>query len=379
MNRLLSNAQIVLDDRVVVGSVSIEGNAIASVSEGCEEKGSLDCEGDYLLPGLIDIHTDNLEVHIHPRPTVQWPEMLSAVIGHDWQVLGSGITTVFDSVSIGDFHSGGKRTAMLDKAIGAIEQARSAGVLKADHFLHLRCELCDPSVMPVVERHIDNPAVRLVSMMDHTPGQRQWHDTVKFREMYQKKGVKIWTDAEFEADMTTWRKQQAEIVPGHRSALRKLCEVRGIPMASHDDTTLADVDEAREDGILISEFPTTVAAAERARAVGMKTVMGSPNIILGGSHSGNVSAAHLSEIGLLDMLTSDYVPGSLLHAAFKIASSGVELAKAVAMVTSTPADLLHLKDRGRIAQGLRADLLRVRLVDGVPVIKNIWMTGHQYM
>ncbi|MGZ9724173.1 alpha-D-ribose 1-methylphosphonate 5-triphosphate diphosphatase [Rhizobium miluonense] len=379
MNRLLTNAQIVLDDRVIAGSVSIDGNAISTVLDAKADQSGFDCEGDFLLPGLIDIHTDNLEVHVHPRPTVQWPEMLAAVIGHDWQVLGSGITTVFDSVSIGDFHSGGKRSAMLDKAIGAIEQARSAGVLKVDHFLHLRCELCDPNVMSVVERHIDNPAVRLVSMMDHTPGQRQWHDTVRFREMYKKKGVRIWTDEEFESDMTIWRKQQAKIVPGHRATLRKLCEARGIPMASHDDTTVADVDEARDDGILISEFPTTVAAAERARAVGMKNVMGSPNIILGGSHSGNVSAAHLSDLGLLDMLTSDYVPGSLLHAAFKIANGGVELAKAIAMVTSTPAELLHLTDRGRIAEGLRADLLRVRLVDGVPVIKNVWVAGRQYM
>jgi len=379
MNRLLSNAQIVLEDRVAAGSITIGDGVISSVLDERKGDAGFDCEGDYLLPGLIDIHTDNLEVHIHPRPTVQWPEMLGAVIGHDWQVLGSGITTVFDSVSIGDFHSGGKRTAILDKAIAAIEQARSAGVLKVDHFLHLRCELCDTNVMSIVERHIDNPAVRLVSMMDHTPGQRQWYDTVKFREMYRKKGVRVWTDEEFEADMATWRKQQADIVPGHRAALRNLCEARGIPMASHDDTTVADVDKARGDGILISEFPTTVAAAERARAVGMKNVMGSPNVILGGSHSGNVSAAHLSDLGLLDMLTSDYVPGSLLHATFKFAESGVDLAKAVSMVTSTPAELLHLKDRGRIAEGLRADLLRVRVIDGVPVIKNVWVAGHQYM
>ncbi|QRM32550.1 alpha-D-ribose 1-methylphosphonate 5-triphosphate diphosphatase [Microvirga sp. VF16] len=379
MTKRLTNAQIVLEDRVVEGSLDIEGGVIASLKKGNIAGDALDCDGDFVLPGLIDIHTDNLEVHVHPRPTVQWPAMLASALAHDWQLLGSGITTVLDSVAIGDFHSNGKRTAMLDRAIGTLDQARTASVLRVEHYLHLRCELCDPQLMAIVERHIGNPSVKLVSMMDHTPGQRQWSDTARFREYYRKKGIRVWTDEEFKADMINWRQQQVTLVPANRAAVRRLCEAHGIVMASHDDTTIADVDEAHADGITISEFPTTVAAAQHARKREMKTVMGSPNIILGGSHSGNVAAAHLAELGLLDMLTSDYVPGSLLHAAFSLAASGIDVPAAIAMVTKTPADLLNFHDRGRIAEGLRADLVRVRLVDGVPVIRNVWVAGHQYM
>ncbi|MBY5720913.1 alpha-D-ribose 1-methylphosphonate 5-triphosphate diphosphatase [Rhizobium leguminosarum] len=381
MKQKLLNAQIVLADGVSAGSLEIRDGVIANLlgeAAGASDT-VIDCQGDFLISGMIDIHTDNLEVHIHPRPTVQWPEIFASAINHDWQVLCSGITTVFDSVAIGDFHSSGKRSQILDNAIAALDKARAAGVLKVDHLLHLRCELCDQKMLPIVERIIDNPAVKLVSMMDHTPGQRQWHDARKFREMYRKKGIRVWTDQEFEADMVTWRRQQAELVPVNRTAIRTLCEERNIVMASHDDTTVADIDEAHADGITISEFPTTVDAARRAHTLGMKTVMGSPNIVLGGSHSGNVSAAHLAELGLLDVLTSDYVPGSLLHATFMLASRGTPLHKAVAMVTKTPAELLNLHDRGRIADELRADLVRVRLIEGVPVIQNVWVSGRQFM
>ncbi|GLS34939.1 hypothetical protein GCM10010869_05270 [Mesorhizobium tianshanense] len=120
-------------------------------------------------------------------------------------------------------------------------------------------------------------------------------------------------------------------------------------------------------------------AARRARELGMRIVMGSPNIVLGGSHSGNVSAAHLADEGLLDILTSDYVPSSLLQAPFVLAERGVLLHDAIAMVTARPADALRFTDRGRISPGLRADLLRVKLVDGVPVIRGIWVAGQQYL
>jgi alpha-D-ribose 1-methylphosphonate 5-triphosphate diphosphatase len=150
-------------------------------------------------------------------------------------------------------------------------------------------------------------------------------------------------------------------------------------MASHDDTTLEDVNRAHADGIAISEFPTTLAAARHARELGMRIVMGAPNIVLGGSHSGNVSAAALADEGLLDILTSDYVPASMLQAAFILAQRGVAMHDAVAMVSSRPAAVLGFADRGRVEAGLRADLLRVRVVDGLPVINGIWVAGRKFM
>lgn len=378
MNTCMTNARIVLEHAVVEGDLGIRGELFDEPPRaGGEEIETIDCQGDFLLPGLIDIHTDNLEHHVHPRPNAPWPSMLASLLAHDWQLLGSGITTVLDALALGGVSSG--RSRMLDGAVAALADARAAGLLKVDHYLHLRCELADPRLPALIERHIDNPGVKLVSIMDHTPGQRQWTDTGLFREYYRKKGTHFWTDDEFDAYLAECLDQQRQFAPAHRLAIRRLCTERGIVMASHDDTTTGDVEESRADGITISEFPTTIAAAGHARKHGMKTVMGAPNVVRGGSHSGNVGAAQLADEGLLDMLTSDYVPGSLLHAAFALSARGFDLSETIAMVTCAPADLLGFEDRGRIRAGLRADLLRVRLVDGVPVIRNVWVGGRKYM
>jgi alpha-D-ribose 1-methylphosphonate 5-triphosphate diphosphatase len=367
---------IVLEDRTIFGTVTLEGDRIQSV----ESSGEPMREGaDFLVPGLIDIHTDNIEHHFMPRPGVKWPATLAAVLSHDWQMLGAGITTVLDSLSIGDYDSGGLRTAMLDAAIGGLTEAREAGLLKADHYFHFRCELSDPALLGIVERHVDNPGLRLMSMMDHTPGQRQWHDIALYREFRRKKNARVWSDDEFAAYMTERREHQQRHVPPGRTAIGRAASERGIRLASHDDTTIDDVEAAHADGIAISEFPTTVKAAEKARALGMQIVMGSPNIVLGGSHSGNASATDLADAGLLDILTSDYVPASLLHAAFILAARGIALPAAIAMVTARPADSIGLSDRGRIAPGLRADLLQVTLVDNVPVIRGIWVAGRRFL
>jgi len=380
MNVKLSNARIVQEDRILEGSLEVQDGLVSLI--GGPSAGNidvLDCEGDFLLAGLIDLHTDNVEQCMQPRPGVNWPAPLAAVLAHDWQLLGAGITTVLDSLSLGDYDSGGARTAMLNEAIDGLTKARAAGLLKADHYFHFRCELSDPALLSIIERHIDNPGLRLVSMMDHTPGQRQWHNLTLYREFRRKKNARVWTEDEFALYIAERREHQQQYAPPGRSTIGRLCSERDIRIASHDDTNATDVDESHADGITISEFPTTVEAASRARELGMKIVMGSPNIILGGSHSGNVSAMELADRGLLDVLTSDYVPGSLLHAAFALAAKGFDLPEAVAMVTKNPADLLGLTDRGRIAPGLRADLIRVRLVEGVPVIRNIWVAGRQYL
>ncbi|QRM32574.1 alpha-D-ribose 1-methylphosphonate 5-triphosphate diphosphatase [Microvirga sp. VF16] len=380
MNLQLINAHIVQEDRVVEGSLEIHDTMVSSIDcEPVDQIDVLDCEGDFLLPGLIDLHTDNVEQFMFPRPGVQWPAPLAAVLAHDWELLGGGITTVLDALSLGDYDSGGTRTAMLNETIDGLTEARAAGLLKADHYFHFRCELSDPALLTLVERHVDNPGLRLISMMDHTPGQRQWHNLTLYREFRRKKNARVWTEDEFALYIAERREHQQQYVPSSRSTIGQLCRERSIHIASHDDTTAADVDESHADGITISEFPTTVEAASRARELGMKIVMGSPNIILGGSHSGNVSAMELADRGLLDVLTSDYVPGSLLHAAFALVAKGFDLPEAVAMVTKNPAELLGFTDRGRVASGLRADLIRVRLVDGVPVIRNIWVAGRQYL
>ena len=375
---ILKNAKIILRDSVLHGALALEAGRIAAVEPVEPASGeALDCEGDYLLPGLIDLHTDNVEHHFFPRPSVRWPATLDVVLAHDWQMLGAGITTVLDSLAFGDYESGGARKAILQAAIECIDMAQAAGLLHTDHYLHFRCEVSDPAMLEIAEPNLDHPRLRLISIMDHTPGQRQWRDLAIYRAYRRQKRGQVWTDAEFEAHVVERRQVQEDYAVVFRAGLNQAARMRGLPLASHDDTTVADVEQSHAEGVTVSEFPTTIEAARHARRLGMKTVMGAPNIVLGGSHSGNVGAATLATEGLLDILASDYVPTSLLQAAFLLAERGTALPEAVAMVTANPAEAVGLKDRGRIEPGLRADLLRVGLVAGAPVIRGIWRQGRR--
>jgi alpha-D-ribose 1-methylphosphonate 5-triphosphate diphosphatase len=136
------------------------------------------------------------------------------------------------------------------------------------------------------------------------------------------------------------------------------------------------VAENAADGIGISEFPVTMAAAKAAKAAGMQVIAGAPNIVRGGSHSGNVSAADLLENAAVDAFASDYVPNSLVEAAFQCAQR-IGLPHAIALVSDRPAHLTGLTDRGRLAAGYRADLVRVRLHQGLPVVRQVWRAGER--
>jgi alpha-D-ribose 1-methylphosphonate 5-triphosphate diphosphatase len=373
MELVIKNARIVLADGVISGSVRVVDGRIESVDAGSGlVPGAVDFDGDYLLPGFVELHTDNLEQELEPRPGVFWPNPLASVLAHDAKMAAAGITTVLDAVSLGEYHDGPSRTRIMDTSIRALGTARATGVLRADHRLHLRCEYSDPKVLDMLLPHIDDEALMLVSLMDHTPGQRQFTDTDIYRKYY-KKG---WTDEEFDAvAKRLWETREA-CAADNRERIVALCRARSIPMASHDDTTVEHVAQAKAEGIAISEFPTTREAAAHARAAGIRIVMGGPNVVRGGSHSGNVAASELAGEGLLDILSSDYVPGSLAAAAFALNRTlGVPLEQGVAMVSRNPAHAVGLTDRGEIAPGKRADLLRVRLFGEVPAVLRTWSQG----
>jgi len=273
---------------------------------------------------------------------------------------------VLDSMGVGDFDERSIRANGLHAATDALNHARSNGLLRAEHLLHMRCEIACDNVVEVVAPFLDDPTVRLVSLMDHTPGQRQWMNVEKFRTYTQRN--QKWSD-EYLAQVVAERMDmQARNSDRNRARLLELCRDRSLPMASHDDTVPEHIDEAVAAGFRISEFPTTEGAARAARKHGLGIVMGAPNLIRGGSHSGNVSALDLARADLIDVLSSDYVPHSLLHAAFLLRDqAGWPLAKAIATATLNPARLVGLGDRGEIAVGKRADFVRVRESLGVPV------------
>ncbi len=372
----ITNARIVTADAVVHGSLVVDQGVIQEIMPaGDSPPGAIDLDGDYLLPGLVELHTDNLERQFQPRPRVRWPAR-AAMLAHDRQIAAAGITTVCDGVCVGIYGGKRERLEFLQTSLEALHQARNTGSLTVDHFLHLRCEISDPHVVDMFEPLLDEPHLKLVSLMDHTPGQRQWHDIDKYRTFH--RGRTEASEAEFQALIERRIGEQKLYADQHRKKILALIRGRPITLASHDDTTVLHVEEAAADGIAISEFPTTHEAAEAARAHGMGVVMGAPNLVLGGSHSGNVSARQLAEHGLLDALSSDYVPVSLLHGAFRLHHElDLPLAQAIAPISRNPATMIGLDDRGAIAPGLRADLVRARLIADTPSVVAVWREGER--
>ncbi|MFA5123159.1 alpha-D-ribose 1-methylphosphonate 5-triphosphate diphosphatase [Zavarzinia sp.] len=373
---ILANAAVVTPDGVIErGSVVIAGGHIREIGEGAAvPPGAIDCEGDYLLPGLIDLHTDNLEKHMMPRVKVPWPAP-AAVVAHDRQVLAGGITTVLDSLAVGDVWPDGDRVKTFNAAVEAWRAGRAAGAFKARHALHLRCEIGHEGVVDLFSPLADDPDLRLVSVMDHTPGQRQFLDGSKYRQQYPQL-----SDAEFDAFVERRRAIRDATGPAHRAAIIEMSKARGIPVASHDDRTAEEVAEALAQGITLSEFPTSIEAAKAAHGQGMSVIAGAPNLVRGGSHSGNVSVAELAREGVLDIMASDYVPASMLIAAFGLHDTlGFGLAEAIATVSRNPARSIGLDDLGALEAGYRADVLRVRRIDGLPIVEMVWRDGRRVM
>ena len=374
--RIIKNARIVTSTEEFTGCMVVEDGAIRSIEQGgTAVAGAEDWAGDYLLPGLVELHTDNLEKHLVPRPGVLW-NAHSATVMHDALCAAAGIITVLDSIVIGDMDQGGSRSQTQHVSIQALHECREEGLLRVEHLLHLRCEISAPDIVEVFEQYADDSLVELVSLMDHTPGQRQWRDLSKYRRYSERYGR--FDDAQYEALIVSLTAHQERHAIPNRAALVAASHARGLPMASHDDTEVEHVEQASQERIAISEFPTTVAAAQAARRMGIAIVMGGPNLVQGGSHSGNVSAAELARLDLLDIFSSDYVPASLLQSAFLLRDSiGWSLPKAVNTITRSPARAIGLHDRGELATGLRADLIRVRMSGDMPIVRSAWHKGER--
>src|ERR1700722_11575626 len=380
---VLSNARIVLGDDILRGSVQVRDGLIADIAPGPSTAGD-DLDGDYLLPGLVELHTDHLEYHFSPRPGVQW-DPLPAVLASDAQLAAGGATTVLDAVRVGseDDHSGAAVAAR--HLADSIELAADACLLRASHAIHVRCEVSCEDTADAFGQFADDPHVRLVSLMDHTPGQRQFADIEAFKRYYIDKGRM--TEAEFDAYVAPLVERSERYSDVHRRVIAGLAAQRGIPLAAHDDATPEHVAESVALGARIAEFPTTVVAASLAAEHGQQIVMGAPNIVKGGSQSGNVAALELLKRGLLHILSSDYVPSSPMQAVFQLSADGtLDLTAGAKLISGNPARAVGLDDRGEIAVGKRADLVRVLPHDlpaterhprgqRVPVVRSVYREG----
>jgi len=375
---VIGNARIALADRVIDhGWVALADGRIAEIGEGAAPAGSADAAGDLVMPGLVELHTDHLEAHYVPRPKVFW-NPIAAVVSYDGQLATCGITTVLDSLRVWREDGAEEVDGRAGILAAAITAARESNILRADHFLHLRCEVPMPDVVEEAKELVDRPDVRLMSLMDHTPGQRQFRDEVKLRDYYRGKSGGM-TDAQLDVLFKRRFDYQQAYAAQNMRAIVALAHQHEVPLASHDDTTEENVADAIRDRVSVAEFPTTMEAARGLHEAGIGILMGAPNVVRGGSHSGNIAAVDLAREGLLDILSSDYVPSSLLMGALQLPRqvSSIDLAAAILTVTKTPAEAVDLNDRGEIAVGKRADLIRVHIARDIPVVRSVWREGNR--
>jgi alpha-D-ribose 1-methylphosphonate 5-triphosphate diphosphatase len=371
--QIYTNYRLQLPHEEILGTLVVRDGAIADIQPGIVNQGQ-NGEGDILMPGAIELHTDNLEKCMSPRPGIEWP-LEAAVTYHDRDLIGAGITTVCDAIAIGDIKPGSRRLTDFAPAIDVIEKGQKEQNFAADHRLHLRCELSYESVCDVAEKYAGNSLLSLISLMDHTPGQRQFVSIEKYKEYYMgKHGISA---AEMEEFIRSRQQNQQQYAQQNRQALVNLTQQRGISLASHDDATADHVREAVKDGAAIAEFPTTLEAAQTAHSQGLQVLLGAPNVVLGGSHSGNVAAIDLLAQDFGDILSSDYVPHSLLQSVFIVSEkTGKPLYETMRLVTSNPAKAIGLfGDRGSLEIGKRADLICVRDDGNVPRLTSVVRSG----
>ncbi|MBK4216900.1 alpha-D-ribose 1-methylphosphonate 5-triphosphate diphosphatase [Paracoccus caeni] len=365
---VFTNATLVLPDEVRQGSIVIRDGLIAEIGEAGAT--GIDMGGDIIAPGLIELHTDNLERHIQPRPGVDWPHS-AAIAAHDAELAACGITTVFDALRVGSIITSNSYAKYARGLADEILAARPH--LRISHRIHLRAEICSETLIEELAEFGDADRIGIVSLMDHTPGQRQFRDLSKLAQYV--KGKRGMSDAEFADHVAGLTELRDRFGKEHEAATVRAATAWGAVLASHDDTTAEHVQTSAGYGIRLAEFPTTIEAATACHAHGIATIMGAPNLIRGGSHSGNVAASDLADGGLLDIVSSDYVPASLLTSAFMLGDRWNDLARGFATVTANPARSAGLTDRGQIAPGLRADLIRVARVEGTPFMRETWVAG----
>lgn len=372
---ILANATLVLPNETLRGQLRIADGRIMDIVTGTDiPSGAIDFTGDLLLPGLIELHTDNLERHIEPRPKVNWPHA-AAIIAHDAELASVGITTVFDALRVGSVVSNGKANYGEYARLLADEilSLRRDGALKISHFLHLRAEVCSETLTEELAKFGPDDRIGIVSLMDHTPGERQFRDISQLRKYVMgKHGI---SDAEFDDHIAGQCALKSRVGAEHEAAAVAAARRYGAVLASHDDTNAAHVARSAMHGARFAEFPTTAEAARACQDHGIKIMMGAPNLIRGGSHSGNVAAHVLAEDSLLDIVSSDYVPSSLLSAALMLGDLWGDMARGVATVTTAPAQVAGLMDRGQLVAGARADVVRVARLGQAGAVRGVWVQG----
>jgi alpha-D-ribose 1-methylphosphonate 5-triphosphate diphosphatase len=371
----------VLPDEIIKNScVAIEDGVIIEINGNTSCGSVIDAQGDYLLPGMIDIHSDHIEQVIEPRAGSVM-DIPFALREQEKQLINNGITTMYHSLAMwkAAIRAMRRKAAREEDYLAQIIQSvintkNSPGLIT--HMLHIRFDVTNFEAIPRVTDMLNDGNISLLSFMDHTPGQGQYRDLEPFKTAIKANNPDL-SDAE--VDERLEQRMQVEKIPLETLIeISKLAKSKGVSIASHDDDSIAKVDFVKN--ILnasISEFPVEIGVARYANKAGMKTLGGAPNVLLGKSHSGNMSAIEGILDGSISMLCSDYYPSSMLEAVFKLhRKSGIPLYDCVNLVTSEPAKAVGIwGTAGSIAEGKRADLLLVDALEEYPKITTVITNG----
>jgi alpha-D-ribose 1-methylphosphonate 5-triphosphate diphosphatase len=380
----IKNGKTVTPDRVVENKTLLfDRDGIFGFSDSRERAEDaacvVDARGRYILPGLIDVHSDKIEQYIKPRPTSQMDfEFALKVCERD--LLGAGITTMYHSLSLYKDEIFGRCVLKSRENVQKIADLTAELHLRNHlirHRLHLRIELDNPEIFDTVRDLIRGGKTHLISFMDHTPGQGQYTDLGVYRDTVSKYNGKEIRTLGFDG-VLAYHKNKEFLSLAKRKELAELAHEKGIAVASHDDDTEEKLALNRVIGVDVSEFPVSLEAAKSAKSQGFHTVVGAANILRGGSHSGNLSAAEAVLEDCADIICSDYYPAAILHSIFHMHESyGVPLPQMVNRATLNPAKAMGTdKDYGSVEPGKKADLLIVDILDGYPVITDVFVDGH---
>ena len=367
---ILTNARIVLPTHVVDGSVVVDDDRIVEITPGRHFAEGVDLHGQWLIPGVIDMHTDYLEKEINPRPKTNFPLPIAFHM-MDQRALACGLTTVLGGVRFSNDRDkdstlwGGNGLALAE----AYETLRRTSL--ARHYLHVRW---DTNFEPVDDLLVAMQKFECIGNLvynENIPGERQFKNLEELARKRAQRGDKSLDEARRDLERTIAVSRMINNRPKVKAAFAgKLC------IGSHDDTTEAHVIEAREMGATLAEMPTTLLAARKAKEHGMAVCMGAPNYVRGGSHCGNLSAVEAIAENLVDALCSDYHFPSLLDAVVLMMERGMPPAQAVSYVTLNPARILGYADRfGSIEVGKQADLVAFQVRDAHPFVSAAWVDG----
>ncbi|MGA1932226.1 alpha-D-ribose 1-methylphosphonate 5-triphosphate diphosphatase [Arcobacter sp. YIC-464] len=352
METILRSKNVLINEEFVPADVVIKGEFIERIDEYGKNEAAVDLGEKKIAPGIVDLHSDAIEKEIEPRPNATFPVEL-AVAELDKKLSMAGVTTMFHAIG---FEENPKKKRSIDLAISQIEEINKANDkhLGVDNYVHARFELsCDEAVEPIKEV-ISKGMVKLVSLMDHSPGQGQFKSLESFKSYYGSYYDLNEEELQKVIDKKT-NKNEDKI-----NDLIAYAKEHNLTLLSHDDDCIEKLDGLLNLGVQISEFPLDLEVAKYAVSKGIATGMGAPNIVRGGSQSGNIAAIELVKEGVCKYLCSDYHPTSMLQAVYRMKEdANLDIAKGFSMVTSTPAAYGNLSDRGEIKEGKRADIIVV--------------------